>query len=225
MLLLFGSAGATQAQLNPDKNQLGAWYKYFFQKKFEKSRFGFQGDAQLRVWNAYSDLEQLLLRTGATYTPRNARVTFTLGYANVTTGVPGDDRATSSENRIYQEVLLPQKVGRRFLLSHRARYEQRWLEGQDFRTRYRYNLFVNVPLNDTTLSRKAIYIAFYNEIFINGQRDIGNGRTVEFFDRNRVYLGLGFCIRNNLRVQMAWMRQTTDNWAKNQAQFSLHHSF
>ena len=36
------------------------------------------------------------------------------------------------------------------------------------------------------MDNKTIYLALYNEIFINGQRDIGNDATVEIFDRNRV---------------------------------------
>ncbi|MTI21686.1 DUF2490 domain-containing protein [Fulvivirga sp. RKSG066] len=208
-----------------EEDQLGAWYMYFFNKKFGDSRFGIQGDYQFRYWNAGSDLEQILLRTGVTYSPENANVLFTLGYGNITTGQFGDSDETVNESRIYQEALLPHKVGERFLLTHRFRYEQRWVESQDFRTRYRYNIFLNVPFNDTALGKGVVYLALYNEIFINGQRDIGEGRTVEFFDRNRTYTGLGFGLRDNLRVQAGWMKQTTANWSKGQAQLSLHHSF
>lgn len=222
LLLCPTSVGAQSAF---DEDQLGAWYMYFAQKKFKDSRFGLQGDYQFRFWNMGSDLEQILLRTGATFRPREADILFTLGYANITTGVFGESDETTMEHRVYQEALFPQKIGSRFLLTHRIRYEQRWVEGQDFRTRYRYNLFLNVPLNNTKLEKKTIYIALYNEIFINGQTDIGDGRTVQFFDRNRTYLGLGYNILDNLRVQGGWMKQTTVNWSKGQTQLSLHHSF
>ncbi|MEM6524349.1 MAG: DUF2490 domain-containing protein, partial [Bacteroidota bacterium] len=208
-----------------DEDQLGAWYMYFFNKRFEKSQFGLQGDYQFRYWNFGSDLEQILLRTGLTYSPKDVDILFTFGYGNITSGVPGESSSTSNESRIYQEALFPQKIGSRFLLNHRLRFEQRWVEGQDFRTRYRYNLFVNVPLNNTSIDHHTVYLAFYNEIFINGQRGIGDGRNIEYFDRNRTYLGLGFGILKNMRIQTGWMRQTTANWAKGQTQFSLHHSF
>ncbi|MEM9671658.1 MAG: DUF2490 domain-containing protein [Bacteroidota bacterium] len=213
------------AQNGPDEDQLGAWYMYFFQKRFGDSQFGLQGDYQFRYWNIGNDLEQILLRTGATYRPRNADILFTLGYANITTGTPGESTERTTENRIYQEALFPQKIGDRFLLTHRIRYEQRWVEDQDFRTRYRYNLFVNVPFNDTKLAQRVVYLALYNELFINGQTDIGDGRTVQFFDRNRTYLGMGYGLLDNLRVQVGWMKQTTANWSKGQAQLSLHHNF
>lgn len=213
------------SQNEPDDSQLGAWYMYFFNKSFKNSQFGIQGDYQFRFWNAGSDLEQILLRTGATYKPTNANILFTLGYANITTGQFGESTTTVNENRIYQEALIPHTVGGRFLFSHRMRYEQRWNEGQDFRTRYRYNLFLNVPLNKLELDKNTIYLALYNEIFINGQKPVGDGRTVELFDRNRTYIGMGYGLLSGLRMQLGWMLQTTNSWSKGQAQVSLHHNF
>ncbi len=208
-----------------EEDKLGIWYMYFYNARFGEGPFGIQGDYQFRFWNFGNDLEQVLIRNGLTYTPEDAGVTFTLGYASITTGTPGESTNTVHENRMYQEALFSQRLGGRFLLTHRLRSEQRWLEGQDFRTRYRYNLFVNVPLNDTDLGKGVFYLALYNEIFINGQTDIGDGREVEYFDRNRTYLGVGFGLRDNLRIQLGAMNQTTANWSKWQAQFSAHHAF
>ncbi len=214
-----------KAEAQVDEDQLGAWYMYFWNTTLGDGPWGFQGDVQYRNWNIVGDLEQLLLRGGLTFEPKNAGVKFTLGYANITTGAFGDSKSTVLENRIYQEALIPQKVGGRFYLVHRFRFEQRYVEDQDFRTRWRYNIFLNVPLNQKDLSAGAVYLAFYNELFINGQRAIGNGRNVELFDRNRTYLALGYSINDGLRGQFGWMRQPTDNWIKQQLQFSLHHQF
>lgn len=214
----------SQAQI-VNEDELGIWNMYFFNKKFENSRFGIQGDYQFRFWNVGADLEQVLLRTGLTYKPKSTDVLLTLGYANITTGEFGESDRTVNENRIYQEALLNQKVGNRIYLTHRFRYEQRFNEGQDFRTRYRYNIFVNVPFNKEKLEKDAVYLALYNEFFINGERSIGDGRSVQYFDRNRTYAGLGFGLRDNLRLQLGIMRQTTANWSKEQGQLSLHHKF
>ncbi|WP_274474827.1 DUF2490 domain-containing protein [Mangrovimonas aestuarii] len=209
-----------------DEDKLGAWYMYFWNTTLKESSWGFQGDVQYRNWNLMGDLEQLLLRGGVTYKPENANVKFTLGYAHITTGDYGTDNDdTTSESRIYQEALLPQKVGGCFYLTHRFRFEQRFVEDQDFRTRYRYNLFVNVPLNKKIIEKNSIYLALYNELFINGQRQIGDGRSVELFDRNRTYVALGCGIKDNLRVQFGVMRQVTNSWSKDQLQLSLHHKF
>ena len=208
-----------------DEDQLGAWYMYFYNTKLGESNFGVQGDFQFRYWNLGNDMEQRLLRSGFTYSPTNSNVLFTLGYANIASGEPGESDATSTENRIYQEVLMPHNVAKRIQLTHRFRYEQRWIPDQDLRTRYRYNIFMNVLLNADKMAKKTIYFAFYNEIFINGETEIGGNNTVQFFDRNRTYLGLGYGLFDNGRVQLGWMRQTTANWAKGQMQFSFHHSF
>lgn len=213
----------TKAQI--DEDQLGAWYMYFFSTEFGDSNFGVQGDVQFRNWDLGSDLEQLLLRGGFTYKPENADIKFTLGYGNITTGAFGDDNSTVSESRIYQEALFPTNFADRVFLTHRFRYEQRFVEGQDLRTRYRYNLFMNIPLNQQDLKKGAIYLALYNELFINGQREIGSGNTVEVFDRNRFYAALGYTIKDGLRTQLGVMKQTTNAWSKNQLQLSLHHSF
>lgn len=220
---VFLSVSSLQSQV--DENQTGAWYMYFYNHQFKNSQWGIQGDFQYRDWQVLGDQEQLLLRSGLTYTPKNAGIMFTLGVANIGSGDFGDSNHTSNENRVYQEALLSQKIGNKFLITHRFRYEQRFVENQDFRTRYRYNLFVNVPFNNETLSPKTIYGAFYNELFINGERNIGNNRNVELFDRNRTYVGLGYVLNKTIRFQSGYMMQTTNAWSKGQLQFSMHHNF
>jgi hypothetical protein len=225
ILLLICIAISPKTTAQVDASQTGAWYMYFYNTTFKDSQWGIQGDLQYRDWAGVSDMEQLLLRSGLTFRPQEANILFTLGYANITTGVPGEINDTSGENRIYQEALLPQKLGTRYYLTHRFRYEQRFVESQDFRTRYRYMLFFNVPLNKTSLEKDAVYLALYNELFINGQTDIGDGTNVALFDRNRTYMGLGYVLSSKVRVQLGWMNQKTVNWGKGQLQFSLHHNF
>ena len=224
LVVLFCLSHKTRAQI--DESQLGAWYMYFWTAKIKEGPWGFQGDVQYRNWNLMGDLEQLLLRGGLTYAPKNASVLFTLGYGNITTGAYGtSNHETIRESRVYQEALIPHKVGKIFFLRHRFRYEQRWVEGQDFRTRYRYNLFLDLPLNSKAIDQKTVYLALYNELFINGEQDIGDGRTVDLFDRNRTYGAVGYAIRKNLKVQLGLMRQITSNLGKTQLQLSLHHNW
>ena len=223
MLGIFLMPKLSQAQERIE--EVGAWYMYFFNAKIKESQWGVQGDVQFRNWDYGSDLEQLLLRGGVTYTPKNTDLLLTVGYGNITTGAYGDSDETTSESRIYQEALFPSQFGNRIFLKHRFRYEQRFVEDQDFRTRFRYNLFINVPLTSQNFDPKTIYLALYNELFVNGERSIGEGRSVELFDRNRFYAGFGFVISKHLKTQLGYMKQTTDNWDKEQLQISLHHKF
>ena len=214
------------AQAQVDEDQLGAWYMYFFNYRHADSQFGVQGDIQYRNWDLGGDLEQLLIRSGLTWRPKSTDVMLTVGYANITSGAFGrSNHSTTYENRAYQEALLPQKIGSRIYLRHRFRYEQRWVEDQDFRTRYRYALFMNIPLNQQEMSPGAVYLSLYNEIFLNGQRDIGGARKVEVFDRNRLYGALGYNIAAGFAVQMGYMEQSTQSISKGQVQLSLHHTF
>lgn len=84
---------------------------------------------------------------------------------------------------------------------------------------------MNVALNKKELEHKTVYLALYNEIFINGQKNIGNGQSVELFDRNRLYAAVGYGVAKNLRCQLGIMNQTTNGSSKNQLQLSLHHTF
>ena len=204
-----------------EESKLGSWYMYFYNVDIKESNFGIQGDVQYRNWNTLGDLEQLLLRSGVTYKPKDSSILFTLGYASITTGTPGESTATSHENRVYQEMLFGQRMLGRVHLAHRFRYEQRWVEDQDFRTRLRYNFFINIGINSKELLPKTFYTSFYNELFINGERDNGIS-DIQLFDRNRTYFGVGYIISKSSKVQLGWMRQETESYTKNQLQFSLH---
>ncbi|MBI0399317.1 DUF2490 domain-containing protein [Cyclobacterium marinum] len=212
----------SEAQTSGD--HVGAWYMYFFNTTFNEGPWGFQGDLQYHSWNKTDDMEQVLFRAGPTYKPKHSNVKFTLGYANITFGQRGIDNSKKVENRIYQEILFPAKISNRFYTTHRFRYEQRFLAEQDFRTRFRYILFLNIPLNKTDLEQGALYLAFYDEIFLNGEKNIGHEQLVEIFDRNRTYAGLGYLIRNGLKIQLGGMRQIANLSKRNQFILSLHHS-
>ena len=214
----------SQAQTDPD--ELGAWYMYVFNTRFKKdSLWGIQGDIQHRNFNIIGDLQQLLVRGGFTYMPKESLLKLTAGYAYIKTGTQGNSDVNIIENRFYQEISYPIKLGKRIFSNSRFRYEMRFVDDQDFRTRYRYSLFINIPLNKLTIGPKIFYLSTYNEIFINGQRKIGNGKIVPFFDRNRLYAALGYVFTKGLKMQLGMMRQTSNSFGKNQLQLSLHQTF
>lgn len=221
LFLCFSSLGFAQ----PIQNQVGAWYMYFWNTTLKASQWGFQGDLQHRNWDYGSDLEQIMLRGGLTYQLEESNAKFTLGYASIISGEYGSSKATNHESRIYQEALLNNALGKRLYLTHRYRYEQRILPNDEFKTRWRYATFANVPINKKTLEPKTVYFAFYNELFIHGPVLSQNQSTGSLFDRNRLYGAFGYVVKNGLRMQLGIMNQTTANWSKNQIQVSLHHTF
>ena len=208
-----------------EEDQIGGWYMAFLNIDFAESRFGVQGDIQYRTWDGDGDLEQLLIRGGLTYRPDALPGKYTLGAANITSGQFGQSKQTKTENRAYQEALIPQRAGEKWLLRHRLRFEQRWVNGQDFRTRFRYALFANVPLNRPDLGSGVFYLALYNEIFINRQGYIGDGIEVDLYDRNRFYAALGYQFSETSQIQAGYMQQHSNAVNKGQIQLSLHYSF
>jgi hypothetical protein len=217
--------GTRAAAAQIDESEAGAWYTYAWNATFEERRFGFQGDVQYRNWDTLGDLEQLLLRGGVTFRNDGGRTLFTAGVAHITSGAYGGSSATTAERRLYQEALFPGRIGRKVYLTHRFRFEQRWLDGQDFRTRVRYFFGVNIPLNQDTLGKGATYLALYNELFANLETDIGDGRRVDHFDRNRLQLAVGRSLRDDLRLQVGYMFQKTETVGKGQLQLNFIQTF
>lgn len=196
----------------------GGWYMYFSTIQIKNSDFKIHFEIQDRNHNLADDLEQLLIRTGLQYNPVE-NVTFTGGYGFIQSEQIGEFDFPKIENRLYQEVLLAQKISK-LPIRHRFRYEQRFTENVDFRTRFRYMIAIDVPLikqNDVT----KLYAAFYNELFINGEI---NESSTSLFDRNRIYLGTGYKLQNNLALQLGVMNQFLENDAKPRIMLSLHHN-
>ncbi|RZJ71206.1 DUF2490 domain-containing protein [Flavobacterium sp.] len=211
-LLLAGLSAYSQS------DQTGAWYIYFGNIKSKHSKFSLDIEGQYRNHNLGGDLQQLLVRSGVKYQVAD-NFNATAGYAYVLTEAEDMPDNPVRENRIYQEMLLSQSVSR-FFLRHRFRYEQRFVEGRDFNTRYRYCLFLDIPVNKSSMVKNAAYIALYNEIFINGKKVDG---YTSVFDRDRIYLGAGYKFTDNFAVQLGWMNQMLETDSKSQVMISLHH--
>jgi uncharacterized protein DUF2490 len=223
LLLLIFISSESIAQVN--ESELGAWYMYFFNVKIKDSRWGMQGDVQYRNWNTGGDLQQLLLRGGVTYKPGVKGVSFNMGYAHISAGKQGSDNSTINENRIYQDVVLSQNIDKIIYIKHRFRFEERWIEQLNFRTRIRYQLNISIPLNKKNFNKGALYIAAYNELMLNGQKDIGLDKTVEYFNQNRIYGSIGYSFTDKLKVRAGYMHNIFNKTYKGQLQVSIHQIF
>jgi len=190
-------------------SDLGNWLIYFGNKQIDK-QWNWHHEVQYRNYNIIGDLEQLLLRTGIGYnlTENNNNVLLGYGFINSQNYIPNtDDKQGVNENRIYQQFITRQSIGR-VRLQHRYRFEQRWIENQDFKLRFRYFLAINVPLNNSDMIDKTYYISAYNEIFLNNKDPV--------FDRNRLYAGIGFKLNNFARFEVGYMNQFLSNGNRDQ---------
>lgn len=185
--------------MSQDSN-LGNWGIYIGNKQLN-SQWNIHHEVQYRSYNGFDDMEQLLLRTGLGYnlTENNNNVLLGYGYIVSKNYLEGSiDKQTVNEHRVYQQFQTKQKLNR-VRLNHRLRVEQRLIEAQDLKWRFRYFLSANIPLNKPEMTKGSIYASAYNELFINAQDAA--------FDRNRIYGGLGYKLNAKVRLELGYMNQ------------------
>ncbi len=190
-------------------SDLGNWLLYFGNKQID-NKWNWHHEVQYRNYNAVGDLEQLLLRTGIGYnlTENNNNILLGYGFINSQNYISNtDDKADVNEHRVYQQFITKQKIGI-VKLQHRYRFEQRWVENQDFKLRLRYFLGINIPLNQQEFTDKTIYLSSYNEIFLNTEDNV--------FDRNRLYGGIGYKLNSLVKFELGYMNQFFTNGSRDQ---------
>ena len=203
LIMLFAATGFSQS------SELGNWLIYFGNKKIN-SKFNWHHEVQYRNYDAIGDLEQLLLRTGIGYnlTENNNNLLLGYGYILSQNYIDGsEDKVDVNEHRIYQQFITRQSIAR-VKVQHRYRFEQRWVEDNDLRMRFRYFLSLNVPINNPDIVDKTWYGSMYNELFINHRQVV--------FDRNRLYFGLGYKLNKTAKFEVGYMNQFLNNENRDQ---------
>lgn len=180
---------------------------YFGNHKFT-NRLGLHAEVQLRRYEFLSDDQQLLLRTGLDYYLKdNSR--FTIGYAFVETHPYGEFAVANAfpEHRIWEQYTTSQTIGK-VKLAHRYRLEQRLIgnaatgefSNGRYENRFRYMAKATINL---TKWEKPLFLAVYDEIFINFGKDVG----YNIFDQNRLYGALGLTLSSSLKLEVGYLYQ------------------
>ncbi len=199
--------------INAQKSDTGNWLMLFGNEKLD-SKLNLHYEVQYRDYDFLGDFNQLLLRTGVGYNLTDNNNNILLGYAYVHTHNYDEDLNIKQldEHRIFQQFTTKQSIGS-VNLNHRYRIEERFLEPKT-EVRFRYQLGINIPINNPTLIKDTWYANFYNEIFINAKKDA--------FDRNRLYGAIGYVINENIRVEGGFMNQTVIGKSRNQFQIGIY---
>lgn len=153
----------------------------------------------------------MLIRTGLGYdlSPQNNNLLLGYGYIYTEPYIAGTDEKTSfHEHRIFQQFITKQNFGR-LAIQHRYRFEQRFIE-DNFRLRFRYNLGMTVSLFEA----KKWYLSAYDELFIHTDN--------QYFDRNRLYGGIGYRFNKDLRMEVGWLRQRLQSSYRDQGNIFLY---
>ena len=199
----------TIAAANAQTNELSGWAAWFHTQRFSE-HWGAAFDGQLRSAHQGAYLKTVLLRPSIVYHFDNKNVS--LGYTYVgNNGRSGDIKTFRPESRIFEQLVITQKVGTNTQLSHRFRLEQRFLgetatQQSVFAQRLRYFIRGIIPLSkDQTTFTDGSYLALQDEIFANVQnKDQTNGHI---FDQNRAYVAFGHRFNKMVDLELGYLNQ------------------
>ena len=207
IFLLFVSVNGSAQTVRSTTTNRNAWFMYFGNHKFSK-QFGLHAEAQWRRHDIITENQQLLLRIGVDYYSKN-NFRFTVGYAFVETYPYGDFAVANAfpEHRVWQQLLTSHMLGK-VTLSHRYRLEQRMIgnaatgrfENGRYENRFRYMAKATV---NVTKGKKPVFIAVYDEIFVNFGADVG----YNLFDQNRLYGAIGLTLSHSIKLEVGFLNQ------------------
>ncbi len=193
------------AQNQPRQQPLGNWIMYFGDNKINK-KFGVHSEFQMRNYFIPNTVSQTLARVGLNYYISPVSMV-TGGYGYIYTTPTSSEGVTTSENRIWQQLVLRHRTYNIFL-EHRYRLEQRFVKNISteefiFDNRIRYRLQAIFPLYNFSPYLRHYFISSSNELFMNLGRELSG----QFFDRNRLYFAIGYQLNPKFNLQFGYLNQ------------------
>ncbi len=201
------------AQPREHVTNTNGWYMLFGNHRLT-NKWGLHTEYQWRRNDIITNWQQSLLRIGVDYR-FNDNVMLTAGYGNIITYPYGElpTLTTFIENRIWENLLITQKVNR-FYLQHRYRLEQRFAnhyiknaggtpekDKVVYTNRMRYLFSVTYPLNKKVIEKNTLFLRLYEEAFVNFGKNVGKN----IFDQNRAYIALGYQINKQVNIQAGYL--------------------
>jgi len=159
----------------------------------ENSMFNTNIQRTLRIWAHYH------------YSPRWKFSTFLAYYHNK--DVPEIGQFEAPEWRFaLQGIYYFHKIG--YTLSTRMRGELRFVGNEDgnFEDVYRYRQQVKFlkPFNSKFLRKGVVYMTASDELFFKSK---SKTTGIDFFDRNRLTLGAGYLITDDLQIELVYVNE------------------
>ena len=156
-------------------------------------------EGQLRSLSFYNQFHYYEIKSGVNY-KLNSNFSFTTGFGSYNTYAPGGNFNTpmqQKEIRTWLQFNNKQSL-KYFSIDHRYRAEQRFTTN-GYRNRFRYRLGAIIPLNNTKVETKTVYLSLWNELFFTNKEP--------FFERNRLFVGAGYQINKNTTIQSGYIYQ------------------
>jgi hypothetical protein len=202
--------------VNAQTDGLGTWNVFNIKKTFNDKWNGFF-EAQIRSQQFYNHFNYHEYKGGFGYNvTKQFNVTLAAGQYVTYTPHGNLDTVTNSEFRLWQQFTLTNNLNR-VKLEHRYRTEQRWTSSQ-YRNRFRYRINLLLPFNKEKIEKGALYTSISDEIFLTDKQP--------YFERNRLFGGLGYVFTDLFTLQGGYLRQydyrmTGNSTGKNYLQVSL----
>lgn len=211
--MLYAATGDVFAQeeSKPPKeyrNSTGNWFGLYTKYKLFK-QWSYYGEYHVRRRNGMQDMGQVYLRFGLSHQFSN-HSEVTIGFVNPYYWAPDQDAANIDkvvpQYRLWQQMVFSTPFDR-LIAYHQIRTEQRYKRDYvvgspyKFTFRYRYKITAYYPLNKKQYVPGALFLSFYNEIFLQFGREV----TYNHVEDNRAFLGLGLNINDQSSIQAGYM--------------------
>jgi hypothetical protein len=204
--LLITNSQSALGQTSPQR--WGSWFVGTLQLPGHPvKKWGGFVEAQARMDGVFHDYFYNELKGGLSYDlDKNFTAMLAAGrYATSDHRAP-EDGPLNVEKRLWLQLVHSQYLDR-IKIEHRYRAEQRWFshrgDSSTTSNRIRYRLYAFLPLNARKIMAKTVFLAVYDEIFINPKGPV--------FERNRLYGGVGYQFNNHLTMQVGWVNQANYN--------------
>ncbi len=193
--------------------QSGLWLGMYTKYRIGEKLFYYGEYHMRRRDHLIENMAQIYLRFGLSYLV-NEKFEVTGGIVTPFYWAPKDQYSDEeqidnvvNQFRFWQQFLFIQSMGR-VKIYHQIRTEQRWkrdyLVNSPFELthRMRYKISTYIPLNKPKLQDKTVFFSGYNEIFIQAGKPV----LYNYFEDNRLFLGLGYVINENFQLQAGYMK-------------------
>lgn len=193
--------------------QSGLWLGMYTKYRIGEKLFYYGEYHMRRRDHLIENMAQIYLRFGLSYLV-NEKFEVTGGIVTPFYWAPEDQFSDEeqidkvvNQFRFWQQFLFIQSMGR-VKIYHQIRTEQRWkrdyLVNSPFELthRMRYKISTYIPLNKPKLQDKTVFFSGYNELFIQAGKPV----LYNYFEDNRLFLGLGYVINENFQLQAGYMK-------------------
>jgi hypothetical protein len=202
-VLLLLSASNSFAQTKNTYHDNCVWTQYLVKVQFAK-KWSVSLDLGYRMHNFANNVSQYYIRPLLTYNI-SPKVNLIAGYAHFETNqfLNGYSDFMRPENRFVERLTVTQNVGR-VEIKHRYRVEERFIRnnqkgilenGSAFSMRLAYQIYATLPLNNSKIKEKTVFLLAFNELFVSFGKNIFNN-----FDQNRLAGGFGYQFNKGLNV-------------------------